>query len=54
MLTIVMLTIILPIIALGAIVGAYYAIDHQGRADTRAKEMRDIDAWLEQIRKITR
>ena len=41
----------LPIIAAGATVAAWFAVDHTGRANTRAQELADIDAWLQQIRR---
>ena len=40
----------LPIIAAGATVAAWFAIDHTGRAASRAQELADIETWLQQIR----
>lgn len=50
MITVLLLAFELPIIAAGGITAAWFAVDHAGRAAARAQELRDIDAWLDQIR----
>ena len=52
--TVWLLTLELPIITTGTITAAYYAIDHTGRANTRAQELADIETWLQQIRSTSR
>ena len=50
MITVWLLTLELPIIAAGTITGWWFAVDRYARAQDRAQELADIDAWLQQIR----